>query len=190
MIDTLMLGIAKSTILAQFDKSYSIDREALLQKYPFLDKDAATFVTLKNKQQLRGCIGSIQAHRKLLDDLIYNAKSAAFSDPRFHPLKSDEFPNLTLEISVLTEPELVEYDDFDDLLSQLEVNVDGLILKHGAYQGTFLPQVWEQLPSPKDFLEHLSIKAGTNPSIYEEHPSMYRYRVDSIEDDFDAIVAV
>lgn len=190
MIDTVLLGIAKSAILAQFDKSYSIDREELFEKHPFLDKDAATFVTLKNKHQLRGCIGSLEAHRKLLDDLIYNAKSAAFSDPRFNPLKSDEFPNLTLEVSVLSEPEILEYDDFDDLLDKLQPNIDGLILKYGAYQGTFLPQVWEQLPKPKDFLDHLSLKAGANPSIYKEHPTIYRYSVDAIEDDFDNIVAL
>jgi len=190
VIDTVLLGIAKSTILAQFDKSYCIDRESLLEKYPFLNEDAACFVTLKNKQQLRGCIGSVEAHRKLLDDLIYNAKSAAFNDPRFHPLKSDEFPNLTVEVSVLSEPEIVKYDDFDDLLSKLEVNVDGVILKHDVYQGTFLPQVWEQLPSPKDFLEHLSVKAGANPSIYKKHPTIYKYKVESIEDNFDTILAV
>jgi uncharacterized protein len=190
MIDTVLLGIAKSVILAQFDKSYSIDREGLLEKYPFLDKDTATFVTLKNKQQLRGCIGSIEAHRKLLDDLIYNAKSAAFSDPRFNPLKSDEFPNLTLEVSVLSEPEILEYDDFDDLLDKLQPNIDGLILEHGVYQGTFLPQVWKQLPQAKDFLDHLSMKAGADPSIYKKHPTIYRYKVETIEDDFDKISSI
>ena len=190
MIDAVLLQIAKSAILTQFDKSYSLKREGLIEKYPFLDKDGASFVTLKYEHELRGCIGSIVAHEKLLDDVIHNAKSAAFNDPRFHPLKSDEFSHLRVEVSVLSKPEILEYSDFDDLLKKLQPNIDGLILKHGVYQGTFLPQVWEQLPEPKDFLQHLSMKAGSSPSIYKEHPAIYRYRVDSIEDDFDKILVL
>ncbi|SMP88755.1 hypothetical protein SAMN06314042_11318 [Epsilonproteobacteria bacterium SCGC AD-308-O04] len=190
MIDTVLLRIAKSAILSQFDKNYVLKREELTDKYPFLDKNGAAFVTLKYDHQLRGCIGSIIAHGKLLDDVIHNAKSAAFGDPRFHPLKNDEFPHLTLEVSVLTAPEILEYTDFDDLAKKIQPNIDGLILKHGAYQGTFLPQVWEELPLPKDFLEHLSMKAGSNPSIYNEQPTIYRYRVEAVEDDFDKILVL
>jgi hypothetical protein len=188
MIDSILLQIAKNVILSQFDSSYVLDKESLIKKFPFLDDDGAAFVTLKYKHQLRGCIGSIIAHRKLLDDVIYNAKSAAFSDPRFASLNSDEFPFLTLEVSVLTKPEILEYEDFDDLAQKIQPNIDGLILKHGSYQGTFLPQVWEQLPEPKDFLEHLSMKAGSNQSIYKEHPTIYKYRVEAIEDDFNKIL--
>lgn len=190
MLNTILLRIAKSVILTQFDKSYHIDREGLLKEYPFLDEDAASFVTLKYKGQLRGCIGSIEVHEKLLDNLIHNAKSAAFTDPRFTPLKSNELLHLSLEVSVLSEPKLLEYDDFDDLLTKVIPNIDGLVLKYGAYQGTFLPQVWEELPKPKDFLDHLSRKAGSDSSIYKEHPSIYRYSVDAIEDDFNKIKAL
>jgi len=187
MINPVLLQIAKSAILRSFDKHRSIDKEGLIAKYPYLGKEGAVFVTLKYKHQLRGCIGSIVAHRKLLDDIIYNAESAAFSDPRFNPLRSDEFEQLTLEVSVLTQPEILEYKDFDDLVQKVQVNIDGLILKHESYHGTFLPQVWEQLHSPKDFLEHLSMKAGADPSIYKKHPAIYRYRVEAIEDDFQKI---
>lgn len=188
MLDTILLRIAKSAILRQFGKHNVIDMQELIEKYPYLDKDGAAFVTLKHNNQLRGCIGSIMAHRKLLDDLIHNAESAAFGDPRFSPLRSDEFEGLTLEVSILTEPEILEYDDFDDLVQKIEPHVDGLIFKYNGYHGTFLPQVWEQLAKPKDFLEHLSMKAGAYPSIYEEHPTIYRYRVEAIEDDFERIV--
>jgi len=190
MLDVVLLRIAKNAILSRFDKSYALDKQELVSKYPFLDKKGAAFITLKYKHQLRGCIGSIIAHRKLLDDIIQNAESAAFSDPRFNPLSNQEFPDLSLEVSVLTEPEVLEYSGFDDLVQKVQPNIDGLILKHGAYQGTFLPQVWEQLPTSKEFLEHLSMKAGSSPSIYKEHPTIYRYRVDALENDFDKVLAL
>lgn len=188
MLDTILLQIAKTVILSQFNESYTLDRELLFQKYPYLNEKGAAFVTLKYDNQLRGCIGSIVAHRKLLDDIIYNAKAAAFSDPRFRALESSEFEHLHLEVSLLTNPELLEYKNYDDLVEKVEPNIDGLILKYGNNQGTFLPQVWEQLSDEKSFLEHLSYKAGLEPSVYARHPEIYRYRVDAIEEKFDAVL--
>lgn len=188
MLDPILLRIAKSAILERLDDSYSFDKEKLLNEYPFLEKDAAAFVTLKYNNDLRGCIGSIIAHRMLLDDVMSNAVSAGFNDPRFQPLTANELSYLTLEVSVLSEPEILEYKDFEDLCKKITPHVDGLILKHEIYQGTFLPQVWEQLPTPKLFLEHLSMKAGSSLSIYEEHPTIYRYSVDAVEEDFDEVL--
>lgn len=88
----------------------------------------------------------------------------------------------------MSQPELIEYQNYEDLCTKIEPAKDGLILKHGYYQGTFLPQVWHELPSVESFLEHLSMKAGANPAIYKEHPMIYKYRVDAIEEDFDAIL--
>lgn len=190
IVDTIFLRIAKSVILSKFDDSYILDKEALVKKYPFLNKMGAAFVTLEYEHQLRGCIGSIVAHRKLLDDIIHNARSAAFSDHRFNPLKHTEFPQLTLEVSILSEPEVLDYNNFQDLVTKVIPKEDGLILQHDSYQGTFLPQVWEQIPDAKEFLEHLSIKSGASPSIYEEHPNIYRYRVDAIKDKFDDILPI
>lgn len=190
MCDAILLRIAKTAILSKFDDKYLLDEESLLMKYPFLDKNGAVFVTLKYDNDLRGCIGSIIAHCRLFDDVVRNAKSAAFSDPRFAPLSSDELSHLTLEVSVLSEPEILEYRDYDDLTAKVQPNIDGLILKHGRYQGTFLPQVWEQLATPELFLEHLSMKAGANPSIYKEHPTIYRYGVEHIEEKFDRVLAL
>ena len=187
MLDSILLRIAKSSILANFNSEYSIDREKLLVDFPFLNKDGAAFVTLHYEKDLRGCIGSIIAHTSLLDDVINNAHSAAFRDPRFNALSVDEFSHLSLEISVLSEPKLLEYEDFNDLVKKIRPNIDGLILKHGPYQGTFLPQVWEQLPDEKLFLEHLSMKAGSNPEIYTKHPDIYSYQVDALEKRFDEI---
>ncbi len=187
MVDPIVLSLAKSAILSKFDTSYEIDRKKLKEKYPFLAKKGAAFVTLNKAEALRGCIGSIIAHQSLLDDIIQNVQSAAFSDPRFAPLSQEELNDLTLEVSILTEPKLLEYSDFEDLVAKVRPKVDGLILKYGQFQGTFLPQVWEQLPNPESFLEHLSYKAGANPSIYEYHPEIYRYEVEEIKEQWDAI---
>ncbi len=188
MLDHIVLQVAKTSILSRFDNSVSINTTKLLQSHPFLKDDGASFVTLKHNGELRGCIGSIIAHQMLLDDILNNANAAAFEDPRFSPLDEDELSDLTLEVSVLTKPQLIEYDDFDDLKDKIEVDVDGLILKYGSYHGTFLPQVWEQLPFKDEFLNHLSFKAGTDPSIYEEHPDIYKYQVEAIEEDFNEIL--
>ena len=187
MLDNILLRIAKTAILSKFSAEKTINKNDLIQQHPYLDKNGAAFVTLEYNHQLRGCIGSIVARRSLLEDIIHNSISAAFSDPRFRPIDTSEFSQLSLEISVLSEPKLLEYDNFNDLVKTIKPNVDGLILKHGSYQGTFLPQVWEQLKSPKEFLEHLSLKAGTSPSVYNEHPQIYVYNVDAIEDEFDNI---
>ncbi len=189
MLDPILLRIAKTAILQKFDPSYRIDKEALTKQYPFLAKKGAAFVTLNKNKNLRGCIGSIIAHQPLIDDIIHNAQAAAFSDPRFNPLRPEEIDDtLTLEVSVLSEPEKIEYSDFEDLKSKIVPHKDGLILKYGQYQGTFLPQVWEQLPTVDQFLEHLSYKAGANPTIYSLHPEIYRYRVEHIEEPWNAIL--
>ena len=187
MVDAILLRIAKTVILNKFNNNYIFDKNILLKKYPFLAKDGAVFVTLKYNDDLRGCIGSIIAHRTLFDDLVHNAVSAGFHDPRFNSLTLEEFSHLTLEVSVLSEPEILEYADYEDLLRKVQPNIDGLILTHKGHQGTFLPQVWEQLATTKEFLEHLSMKAGATPSIYSEHPTIYRYGVEHIEEKFDDI---
>jgi len=190
MDDSILLRIAKTAILNKFDSHYVLNKKALLARYPFLAKDGAVFVTLKYDGGLRGCIGSIVAHRTLYDDLVHNAVSSGFSDPRFNSLHVEELSHLNLEVSILSEPKILDYEDYDDLLKKVQPKVDGLIIKHSRYQGTFLPQVWEQLPTPKLFLEHLSMKAGATPAIYGEHPTIYRYGVEHIEEKFDEILSL
>jgi len=190
MVDSILLRIAKTAILSQFDSTYFIDKKKLLFEYPFLKENGAAFVTLDSAQKLRGCIGTIIPHRILLDDVLQNALSAAFADPRFEPLNADEFDDLTLEVSVLTTPTLLEYRDYEDLESKIRPHIDGLILKYGRYQGTFLPQVWEQLPKPHQFLEHLSYKANANPTIYQQHPDIFIYQVEALKEDFNAILSL
>ena len=190
MLDPILLRIAKSAILEKLQNITLIDKNVLLQQYPFLARQGASFVTLHSDEALRGCIGSIIAHRTLLEDIITNAQAAAFRDPRFQPLHVNEISHLNLEVSVLTPPQILEYKDFDDLCTKVRPSIDGLILKHASYQGTFLPQVWEQLPFVEEFLDHLSYKAGADPSIYDEHPAIYTYQVDAIEEHFDAVLSL
>jgi AmmeMemoRadiSam system protein A len=188
MLDKVLLQIAKTAILSRFDTNYKINKEELLKKYPYLKQKGASFVTLNKNENLRGCIGSIIAFEPLLDDIIRNALSAAFNDPRFSPLTSDEFNELYLEVSLLSEPVFVKYKDYNDLRTKITPKEDGLILKYKNYQGTFLPQVWDELNEIDIFLEHLSYKAGANPSIYQLHPDIYKYKVEHIKGKWDEIL--
>lgn len=187
MLDSILLSIAKTSLLHKFDVDVSIDEVSLYEKYPYLAKDGACFITLNQDNNLRGCIGSIIPHRSLFLDIYHNAQAAAFSDPRFVPLLQDELENLTLEVSVLSTPTPLSYIDYEDLLTKITPKVDGIILRHKNYSGTFLPQVWDQLQTKEEFLQQLSYKAGANPSIYNEHPTIHIYQVNSLMEPFNAI---
>ncbi|MFC1815964.1 AmmeMemoRadiSam system protein B [Thermodesulfobacteriota bacterium] len=119
-----------------------------------------TFVTLKIKGQLRGCIGNLKSTEAVLDGVKRNAVNAAFHDPRFSPLSKDELDRTEIEVSILTEPQPLAFRDGQDLIKKLRAHVDGVIIRKGHASATFLPQVWEQLPRPEDFLTRLCMKAG------------------------------
>lgn len=142
----------------------------------------ATFVTLEKAGRLRGCIGSLQAHRPLVDDLAQNAYAAAFRDPRFPALEASERPEIALSISLLSPPELIGGIGREaDLLAALRPHVDGLILADGARRATFLPQVWEQLPAPTDFVARLKAKAGLPADHWGPGMRAWRYGVVKID---------
>ena len=109
---------------------------------------------------MRGCIGNLTSTESVLDGVKRNAVNAAFHDPRFSSLSAAELDRTEIEVSILTEPLPLEYRDTRDLIQKLRVNVDGVIIRKGHSSATFLPQVWEQLPRPEDFLTHLCMKAG------------------------------
>ena len=134
-------------------------------------------MTLNKREQLRGCIGSLQAHRTLIDDLVSNSRSAAFKDLRFSPLKKDELGKLEVEVSILTAPEELKYDSVDSLKRQVVVGEDGIVLEHGKQRTTYLPQVWEQLNGFDDFFSSLCQKAGFGDSCLSMKPDIYRYQV-------------
>ena len=178
-----LIQIAKDAILEELLQKPLIDREELLKKYSHLSYKGAVFVTLQNRKNLRGCIGTLIAHRTLLDDLISNAKAAAFQDNRFRPLTKTEFDdkNFTVEVSLLSTPKPLRYKDIDDLKKKIKVGVDGVIIKYRGYQATFLPQVWEQLPKFDAFFSNLCKKARMRSNCLEGHPDIYLYRVQMIK---------
>ena len=146
-----------------------------------LREPGACFVTLNRHGQLRGCIGSLEARRSLVEDISENAYAAAFRDPRFNPLQASELEDLKLSISVLSPAQPMHFSSEQDLLSQIRPGVDGLILEHGYHRGTFLPSVWEQLPNPVDFLRHLKQKAGLPADFWADDIRVSRYHTESFE---------
>lgn len=181
MNPSVYIQIAKSAIQARFD-GIIIDKEPYIASYPELTEKKACFVTLTFRHQLRGCIGSIIAHQSLIDDLISNAVSAAFHDPRFPPLSREEFSETTVEVSLLTHPKEVIYTDRDHLFQIIRPYLDGVILRLNNHQATFLPQVWDDLNDFDTFFAHLGLKAGigNNPLAY--HPEIYTYQVDKFKE--------
>lgn len=138
----------------------------------------ASFVTLEINGQLRGCIGSLIAHLPLPLDIASNAFQAAFGDPRFPALKKEELATLDIHISVLSSPSPLSFSSEEDLISQLQPGIDGLILRDGKHQATFLPAVWEDLPDPLTFLHHLKKKAGLPTHYWSPTLTVERYTAD------------
>ncbi len=134
---------------------------------PRLKTPGASFVTLTQGGRLRGCIGSLAAHRPLAEDVHHNALAAAFRDPRFPPLAPSEWPGTDVEVSVLSPPEPLPYEDLGDLIRKLKPTM-GLVLEHPRGRATYLPQVWEQLPDPELFLASLAQKAGKDFSVFSD----------------------
>ncbi len=178
----ILIDIAKDAIREKFAGQKLVDRDNLLRQYPELGEHRAVFVTLNEDHQLRGCIGSIVAHQPLIDDLIANAKSAAFADPRFNPLSPEEMDKIEMEISLLTPPQPVEYRDIDELRRIIRPGIDGVILRLGNYQATYLPSVWEDLNDFDLFFSTLCQKAGLHPNCLDMHPIIYRYQTEKIRD--------
>jgi AmmeMemoRadiSam system protein A len=142
-----------------------------------------TFVTLTSHGNLRGCIGHIIPQESLIEGIRENAINAAFRDPRFSPLTQNEWKDVHIEISILTEPETLSYTDGKDLLDKLRPGVDGVIIKKGFHQSTFLPQVWEQLPDKRAFLNHLCLKAGLDGNAWERGDlEVSTYQVQAFEE--------
>jgi AmmeMemoRadiSam system protein A len=168
------LEIAWKAIANSFNPNVKVEKPSS----ELFEKEGATFVTLNIDGRLRGCIGSLVAHRILFDDLVHNAKAAAFGDPRFKPLTKDEFLNTDVEVSLLTPAVELPYKNRDDLKSKIAVGEDGVILKLDGKQATFLPQVWEQLPTFEQFFSHLCQKAGLDAGCIENHPTIYTYKVE------------
>lgn len=175
-----LLNLARASIEHGVRTGLPFDPD--LAAYPEeLLEQRATFVTLNRNDLLRGCIGRLVATRPLAEDIAENAFCAAFKDPRFPPLQAAELEGLEIHLSILTPAEPMAFGSEQDLLAQLQPGIDGLILEDGPFHGTFLPSVWEQLPTPKQFLRNLKQKAGLPPDYWSDNIRIYRYRTEVIE---------
>lgn len=150
---------------------------------PNLREEGSSFITLTEHGQLRGCIGSLEPYQSLAADVREHAVAAALQDPRFPPVSKQELNGIKIEVSRLTRPIPLEYKDADDLLSKLRPHVDGVILRDGFHRATFLPQVWEKIPDPADFLGNLCYKMGTNPDLWRrKHLDVLTYNVEEFHE--------
>jgi len=145
---------------------------------PQLAQPGAVFVTLTKTRELRGCIGSLEAWRPLRDDVVANARAAAFNDPRFAPVQAGELADIRVEVSLLSPAEPISFIGEDDAIGQLRPNIDGVILECGRHRGTFLPQVWESLPESHQFMAQLKRKAGLPPDFWSTDVKVSRYCVE------------
>ena len=161
----LLVKLARGAIIRQLDDPLKVGQPGLGSqlKEPVFQQNRGVFVTLHKEGQLRGCIGSLSSSVSIVEGIIDNAINAAFKDYRFPPVTREELALIDVEVSILTEPEALEYTGADELLSKLQPGSDGVIISKDGEGATFLPQVWKQLPDGASFLSHLCQKAGLGP---------------------------
>jgi len=167
-----LLPIARAAIAGQLGKAHSADESAAWLREP-----GATFITLNLDRKLRGCIGSLRAHRPLLDDIKANALAAAFKDPRFKPLSAIEYEGIVVEVSLLSDLNPLSFSDEGAALAQLQPHVHGVIFEYGHHRSTYLPQVWDTFADPAMFLATLKQKAGLPPNFWEPGVKLHTYTV-------------
>ncbi|MDQ6999011.1 MAG: AmmeMemoRadiSam system protein A [Mariprofundus sp.] len=148
----------------------------------WLTEHVATFVTLTIYGNLRGCIGTLEAYRPLIDDVRSNAEAAAFHDPRFAPLSRGEYASVDIEVSVLSRMQNVEAQNEQIAIATIRPGIDGVVLQYGPYKATFLPQVWDQLPDPQQFFAHLKQKAGLSIDFWHPELQLSTYQVNKFHE--------
>ena len=168
----ILLAIARAAIARSLGRCAEASEEA-----PWLAKRGATFVTLKKNGDLRGCVGSLDAQRPLLENVKENAVGAALRDWRFPPVTLGEFDLLRIEVSLLSPLTPMEFGSEEQAIGQLRPFEDGIVLEHSGGRSTFLPQVWEALPHPPDFLGELKRKAGLSAGFWPGDLRLFRYSV-------------
>lgn len=171
-LGTSLLRLARASIATALGRRMDADDDA-----PGLQAPGACFVTLTQAGQLRGCIGSLQARRSLRADVQANAVAAALHDTRFAPLTLAELDHTDIEVSVLSPMQAMHFASETDALAQLRPGVDGVVFEFGPHRSTFLPQVWAQLPDPRDFMAHLKRKAGLPADFWHADVRLKRYTV-------------
>ncbi|MFZ2096020.1 MAG: AmmeMemoRadiSam system protein A [Anaerolineales bacterium] len=135
---------------------------------PILKEQGASFVTLTYRGYLRGCVGALDAYQSLAEDVREHAIAAAFQDYRFPPVQAKEMKDIEIEISYLTQPTPLSYENPNELLEKLRPNIDGVVIQDGMRRATFLPQVWEKIPDPAEFLDQLCMKMGAPADLWRK----------------------
>ena len=178
----ILLKLSRQTI--ELATRYHPLPELVLNEYSAqLQEEGASFVTLTEKGELRGCIGALEPYQPLVQDVCEHAAAAAMDDYRFTPVSPDEVSHLIIEISRLTIPQPLLYQQPTELLASLKPNVDGVILRDGMQRATFLPQVWEKLPDPAAFLSHLCQKMGAPSSLWQRKIiQVFTYQVEEFQE--------
>ncbi len=181
-----LIKLARLAIMSRLGQRVDDSDVADLKKTltnPCFQLHCGTFVTLKKNGHLRGCIGNLSPTGSVMEGVKDNAIKAAFHDPRFKPLASEELEEVDISVSILTRPQPLKYSDAQDLIAKLRTNIDGVIIRKGNAGATFLPQVWEQLPRPEKFLTHLCLKAGL-PADTWQHTKLevWTYQVQYFEE--------
>jgi len=167
-----LLNLARTEIASKLGHDVSPPAQA-----GWLAEPGACFVTLTRQGELRGCVGTLEAHRPLGLDVRENAVAAAFRDPRFMPLSRVEFDEIRVEVSLLSPTEVLVVASEEHALASLRPGIDGVVFEYAEYRSTFLPQVWEQLPGPAEFMAQLRRKAGLPIDFWAEGVRLSRYTV-------------
>jgi len=172
-----LLYIARSAIARELGLPTAASRTRSAAVEQALQTPGAVFVTLTRQGELRGCVGSLRPVRALVADCAENAVAAAFADNRFPPLRDTEFDQVRIEVSLLGEIHPFACESEQDACERLRPGVDGVILDYRGHRATFLPQVWEQLPDPREFLYALKRKAGLDPHLWNPEVELAVYEV-------------
>jgi len=174
MVDNELTVEEKNTLLDEARRALELgvigeplvplDLETFSEKLRAL---GASFVTLTKAGQLRGCIGTLEAYQPLIEDVREHAIAAALNDYRFPSVSPGELDDISIEISYLTQPKILDYQDWEDLINKIEPGIDGVVIKEGIKRATFLPQVWKKIPNPEEFLNQLCAKMGSDPDLWK-----------------------
>lgn len=150
---------------------------------PSLQQKGASFVTLTIQKELRGCIGALEAYQPLVEDVREHAIAAALEDPRFLPVEKNELNRIRIEVSILSVPQALSYDSSEDLIKKIRPHVDGVTIKYGERKATFLPQVWEKIPNPSEFMNQLCYKMIGQANLWRETKlQVFTYQVEEFQE--------
>jgi hypothetical protein len=165
-----LLHLARAAIAKEFGfVSHDLPRTN------WLEEPGATFVTLTLDDRMRGCVGSLEPKRPLIDDVRGNAVAAAFHDPRFAPLAKDEFADVVIDVALLSKPEPIRFSTEQDALAQLNPGVDGVVFEYGPHRSTLLPHGWADLPHARDVLARLKSQAGLAEDFWSVDVKLARF---------------